>query len=252
MLIKRMIKESKINSSNINPIYSDKTYLTNNNDWHQLDSVWKALQINNILKKNSITPLTVVDIGCGSGDIVYKLSKIYEKTKFTGFEVSPVAHKIAKKKKNKNIKFKLLNFKSQKKNSAWNEVKYDCLLCIDVFEHVEDYIFFLKSIKDKAKYKVFHVPLDLNLLTALRTQVLIWARYFLGHLHYFNKETALETLKYCRYDIIDYYITTPIFISKPTTIKQFLVKWSAKFIYYFSKDLAAKIFYGFSLIILTK
>jgi ubiquinone/menaquinone biosynthesis C-methylase UbiE len=94
-----MIKESKINSSNINSIYSDKTYLTNNNDWHQLDSAWKALQINNILKKNNVTPLTVVDIGCGSGDIIYKLSKIYEKTKFTGLEVSPVAPKIAKKKK---------------------------------------------------------------------------------------------------------------------------------------------------------
>jgi 2-polyprenyl-3-methyl-5-hydroxy-6-metoxy-1,4-benzoquinol methylase len=251
-----MIKESKINSSNINPIYSDKTYLTNNNDWHQLDSAWKASHINNILKKNKIFPSAVADIGCGSGDIIYNLSKIYKKTHFTGYEVSPIAYKIAKKKITKNIKFRLLNFRSLKKNNEWNDKKkgrdYDCLLCIDVFEHVEDYIHFLKSLKNKAKYKIFHVPLDLNLSTSLRSQILIWARYFLGHLHYFNKETALETLKYCQYKIVDCYITAPIFISKPTTIKQFLIKLLAKFICYFSKDLAAKLFYGFSLIILTK
>ena len=243
-----MRKLKKKFTSNINPIYSNKIYLANNNDWHKPDSVWKASHISNILRKNKIFPSTVIDIVCGSGDIIYNLSKTYNTTKFTGYEVSPIAYKIAKNKVTKNIKFKLLNFVSLKNKRK----EYDCLLCIDVFEHVEDYIFFLKSIKNKAKYKIFHVPLDLNLLTSLRVQILIWARYFLGHLHYFNKETALETLKYCQYQIIDCYITAPILISRSNTIKQLLVKWLAKFIYYFSKDLAAKLFYGFSLIILTK
>ena len=236
---------TRLNLNKVNKIYSDKTYLSNNNDWHSSDSKWKANHINYILKKNNIYPDSVVDIGCGSGDIICNLSLLYKKTLFHGFDVSSDAYKIAKKKNNKKIKFKILNLKLLKH-------KYDCLLCIDVFEHVENYIFFLKSIKNKAKYKIFHIPLDMNVIGLLKIGIIIWARKYLGHLHYFNKYTALLTLEYCEYKIIDFYITTPIFITKPNTLKQHLLKFFAKIIFIFSKNIAAKLFPGFSLIVLAE
>jgi 2-polyprenyl-3-methyl-5-hydroxy-6-metoxy-1,4-benzoquinol methylase len=236
---------SKFTINKVNKIYSDKTYLSNNSDWHSSDSKWKTNHINYILKKNNIYPLSVVDIGCGSGDIIYNLSLLYKKTLFHGFDVSIDAYKIAKKKTNKRIKFKILDLKSI-------NYKYECLLCIDVFEHVENYLYFLKSIKNKAKYKVFHIPLDMNVIGLLKTDIIIWARKYLGHLHYFNKKTALSTLEYCKYRIIDSYITTPIFISNPNTFKQYLLKYLAKTVALFSKNYAAKLFPGFSLIVLAK
>lgn len=236
---------SEFNLNKFNKIYSDKTYLSNNSDWHSSDSKWKTNHINYILKKNNIFPLSVVDIGCGSGDIIYNLSLLYKKTLFHGFDVSIDAYKIAKKKSNKRIKFKILNLK-------YLNYKYDCLLCIDVFEHVENYLYFLKSIKNRAKYKVFHIPLDMNVIGLLKTDIIIWARKYLGHLHYFNKQTALSTLEYCGYRIIDVYITTPIFISNPNTLKQYLLKYLAKIVALFSKNYAAKLFPGFSLIVLAK
>jgi 2-polyprenyl-3-methyl-5-hydroxy-6-metoxy-1,4-benzoquinol methylase len=236
---------NKINLTKVNKIYSNKTYLSNNKDWHSSDSKWKANHINYILKKNNIYPYSIVDIGCGSGDIICNLSLLYKKTLFHGFDVSIDACKIAKKKNNKRIKFKMLNLKSL-------NYKYDCLLCIDVFEHVENYLFFLKSIKKRAKYKVFHIPLDMNVSGLLKTDIIIWARKYLGHLHYFNKQTALSTLEYCEYRIIDFYITAPIFISNPNTFKQYLLKYLAKTIAFFSKNFAAKLFPGFSLIVLAK
>lgn len=34
-------------------------------------------------------------------------------------------------------------------------------MLIDVFEHIEDYMDFLRSINSRAKYFVFHIPLDM-------------------------------------------------------------------------------------------
>jgi len=45
---------------------------------------------------------------------------------------------------------------------------FDSLLCIDVFEHVEDYIGFVKTLKSKATYKIFHIPLDISVLSVIR------------------------------------------------------------------------------------
>ena len=44
---------------------------------------------------------------------------------------------------------------------------YDLILCIDVFEHVEDYIGFLKTLKNKSKYHIFNIPLDMCALKVL-------------------------------------------------------------------------------------
>ncbi len=45
-------------------IYEDGTYLDNNPGWHEEDSPWKAKQIDNIIKKNSLNPKTICEVGC--------------------------------------------------------------------------------------------------------------------------------------------------------------------------------------------
>ena len=81
---------------------------------------------------------------------------------------------------------------------------FDLLLCIDVFEHVEDYIGFLKELKKKANNHIFHIPLDITVSSVLRNTMMS-ARQSVGHLHYFTQETALATLKDSGYEIIDYF-----------------------------------------------
>ena len=78
-------------------------------------------------------------------------------------------------------------------------------MAIDVFEHVEDYFGFLRKLREKAEYKIFHIPLDLSVQTVLRSSPIIKGRKSVGHIHYFTKETALETLKDTGYEIIDYF-----------------------------------------------
>jgi hypothetical protein len=77
---------------------------------------------------------------------------------------------------------------------------------MDVFEHIEDYLGFLRTIRSKADYKIFHIPLDLTVVSVLCGEM-TKRRMTDGHLHYFSQETAIATLKDCGYEIIDGFLT---------------------------------------------
>ena len=74
------------------------------------------------------------------------------------------------------------------------ETFFDLLLMLDVFGHVEDYMGLVRSVRSKAKQKLFHIPLDLSVQAVVRKNGLLLRRDHHAHLHYFTKETALRTL----------------------------------------------------------
>src|SRR5690606_2619873 len=75
------------------------------------------------------------------------------------------------------------------------ESPFDLVLCLDVFEHVEDYIGFIRGLRGLGGRFVFHIPLDMNAQMVLRGEPIRRVRDVVGHLHYFNKDTALATLE---------------------------------------------------------
>ncbi|GAH09262.1 unnamed protein product, partial [marine sediment metagenome] len=120
---------------------------------------------------------------------------------YTGYEISSQAYQICKSKENQKLKFKLKDITKEKNDYS------DLLLIIDVLEHVEDYFLFLKKIRPLARYKIFHIPLDMTVKNILIKNTFKEKRRLVGHIHYFSKETVLETLKDCQYQIIDYFFT---------------------------------------------
>ena len=60
----------------------------------------------------------------------------------------------------------------------------DVLLVIDVFEHVKDYINFLSRCKNLAKFKVYHIPLDIHVSSVVRDNFNNLRRES-GYIHYF-------------------------------------------------------------------
>jgi hypothetical protein len=60
--------------------------------------------------------------------------------------------------------------------------------------------------KNRAQFKVFHIPLDLSVQGLLRGSPL-YARTTVGHLYYFVKDTALATLADCGLEILDWNYT---------------------------------------------
>jgi 2-polyprenyl-3-methyl-5-hydroxy-6-metoxy-1,4-benzoquinol methylase len=229
-------------------IYTEENgeYLKNNPTWHIEDSPWKAKQILKMLSRNPINPKSIAEIGCGAGEIVNQLHQAMPNdVSFTGYDISGDAIGLAKQREKDRLKFEHSNFLEI--NS-----KYDLVLMMDVFEHVEDYLGFLKQCKSKAKNTIFHIPLDITMMKIWKNG-LISKRKSVGHLHYFMKETALATLVDSGYEIIDFFYTEEfIDLSVRKTIKSKLFYVLHKSLYKINKDLAVRMFGGVSLLVLAK
>lgn len=228
-------------------IYTEENseYLNLTGTWHKELSPWKADKVHQILTKNNISSSRVVEVGCGAGEILHSLNQMYNDNNviFDGFDIAVDAIKIAKEKQAPNVKFYLEDFLEKETNL------YDVLLMIDVFEHVPDYMGFVSSCRERAKYKVFHIPLDIHLSSLIRNKM-IDARKEVGHLHYFTKDTALATLNDCGYSIIDYTYTKGSQTSKK--LKSRIANIPRRLLYPIAKDLTVKLFGGYSLLVLAK
>ena len=228
-------------------IYTEENseYLRNHPTWHIEDSPWKAKQIIKILKQNSINPKSIAEVGCGAGEI---LNQLYQSMSndviFTGYDISNDAIRLAKQREKKRLEFK-------QENILDTNSKFDLLLMIDVFEHIDDYLSFLKSCKNKAKNTIFHIPLDISVQAILRNKPML-ARKSSGHLHYFMKETAIATLVDSGYDIVDFFYTAGSLDLPRKTLKSKIAVLPRKLMYKANKDIAAKLLGGFSLLVLTK
>lgn len=225
-------------------IYEDGTYLKSNETWHVEDSPWKARQIAAILKRHAITPGSFCEVGCGAGEILKQLSNIFPSANFMGYELSPQAFEMCKSRESERVSYCL-------KNICAEDIFYDCLLCIDVFEHVEDYIGFIRLLKSKAVYKIFHVPLDISVWSILRSS-LMSSRLIVGHLHYFVRETAIATLTDCGYEVIDCLYTKPIDDFPAKTLRAKIIRLPRRILFALAPHFAARLLGGFSCLILAK
>ena len=105
---------------------------------------------------------------------------------FWGYEISPQAFELSEKRSNRSLHFELRGILQEK------DAYFELILLIDLIEHLEDYFNFLREIKPKSLYKIYHIPLDLSVQTALRSGPIIEARVSTGHIHYFTKEIAIQ------------------------------------------------------------
>jgi ubiquinone/menaquinone biosynthesis C-methylase UbiE len=226
----------------------NSSYLEANPTWHIQDSPWKATQILKMFERNSLKPSTVVEIGCGAGEILNQLhQRLPDKSiEFSGYEIAPDAFKLCLQRQKERLHY-------YQEDLLQTENKYDLLLMIDVFEHVDDYIGFLKEAAKKAKYKIYHIPMDMSAYGIL-TNYPIGARKQVGHLHHFMKDTALATLQYTGHEVIDWFYTAGALELNNKGLGFFgtIINMLRKFMYWLKPDLAVKTFGGFSLIVLTK
>lgn len=226
-------------------IYNDGSYRENNPDWHAIDSRWKAKLIASLLARNSVEFGSCVEVGCGAGQILGRLAELIPGKSYTGYDVSPDAARLWRLAQQTPVSYRLADFRST------SEV-YDLLLLIDVIEHVEDYMGFLRSVSQRAHWYVFHVPLEMQLSALLRDRQL-HSRHQVGHLHYFSRATALATLADTGYQIVcDEYTHLAQETQegrRPLTRLANVVRAGMQSV---STDLAAKLLGGYSLLVLCR
>lgn len=231
--------------SAVHGIYGDGAYLRRNPTWHVEDSPPKARQIEKMLRRNGLMPRTVAEIGCGAGEILVQLQKTFPDSDYFGFEVSPQAFSLCREREGSRIHFQL--------KDLLEEAEYfDLLLAIDVFEHIDDYLGFLKRLRGKARFKIFHIPLDLSLQTLFRVSPILKQREVVGHLHYFFKDTALATLKHCGYQVIDSFYTPAAIDGAHPSLGTQMLNIPRKFMFSINADVAVRILGGYSLLVLAR
>ena len=94
--------------------------------------------------------------------------------------------------------------------------------------------------------------LDLSVQTVLRVSPLIRDRQRYGHIHYFNKETALRLLIDLGYQIIDYFYTAVALDLPSTNFKNLVMRLPRKLGYSVNMDMAVRLLGGYRLLILTR
>ena len=165
---------------------------------------------------------------------------------FSGYEVSPQAIEMCSRKAKKNLQFFLKDLLAER------GVLFDVVMAIDVIEHIEDYFGFLRKLRAKGRYKVFHIPIDLSVQSVLRCSPLLEGRDKVGHIHLFTKETALASLKDAGYEVVDYFYTRGSLELPKRGWQTNLMRLPRKLSFSVHQDLAVRIFGGFSLLVLAK
>lgn len=231
-----------------NDLYTDGAYFKNNPTWDVEDSKWKAAVIFKLLQQNNIAITQVTEVGCGAGGNLVELSKLNNSIKnLTGYDISSQAIELAKK--NTTDKIFFFNEDITKNEGLHTEL----MLVIDVVEHVDDFYGFLRKIKSKSKYFVFHIPLDLSCRTIMKPHVLLQQRQSVGHIHYYTKELAEWALRDTGYEIIDWVYTKPVVDTQPAnSIKRGVKKILRNISFALNKDRSVKKWGGYSIMVLAK
>lgn len=227
-------------------ISKNSEYLNKNKTWHIEDSLWKSQQIIRIISRNGLKLNSIMEISCGAGEILVQLQKCYtsQKISFTGYDIAPDLAPFWETRSNYQLNFHL-------GDPTENNNRFDLLLMIDVFEHVEDYLGFIKKANKLATYKIFHIPLDISMLSILRNMP-IYFRKSVGHLHYFTKETALATLNDCELEIIDYFYTPGSIELHNQKLRTKIMNIARILLSLINKDWTSRILGGYSLMVLAK
>jgi ubiquinone/menaquinone biosynthesis C-methylase UbiE len=180
-------------------IYKDGRYAANNPACGEENSGWKARVVLRMMEKSGVTPRTICDVGCGSGGVLEYLHGVLgPEVSFTGVEPMPEAFARCSSKSRERLAFH---------HGVATELSkvFDLVLVLDVFEHVEDYMGFLRSLTRIGRQFIFHIPLDMTTQMVFRDKPIMRVRKSVGHLHYFSKNTALATLRDTGYEIQDWF-----------------------------------------------
>lgn len=231
-----------------NDIYVNGQYYSNNPHWDIADAGWKTDVMVQLLAKNKLSPEEITEVGCGAGQNLVELEKkISSARKLTGYDISPQAIKLAAEKVSAKISFYNEDITAKETYHA------NLMLVIDVVEHVDDYYGFLRKLRSKSDWFIFHIPLDLSCRTIMKPHIMLQQRQSVGHIHYYSKEMVEWALGDTGYEIVDWVYTKPVVDVQPAgSLKRLVKKILRNISFAVNKDRAAKKWGNYSMMILAR
>ena len=227
-------------------IYHDGTYLRNHPTWHAEDARYKTSDILTLLARHNLRPETVCEVGCGCGAILESLSRsLGPSLRCAGYDISEQAIALCRPREQENLRFFL-------GSPPAGNARFDLLLLIDVLEHVDDYLGFLRQLRRIGAHTILRIPLNISIQSVLfRSAPILDTRRACGHLHYFTRETALATLEDTGYRVLDSF---PTFSEAPAGMRpgRALLRACKRSLFRLRREWVARMFDGFSLMVLAE
>jgi len=225
--------------------YTDGTHRSFHPSWHREDAAWKAAQVAELLRRHGLTPASVLDVGCGTGTVLCELGvHLPSATQLVGYDVAADALDRTLVEREPRLDLRC-------GRPAVDE-HHDLAICLDVLEHVEDYLGFLRSIRPLAQHTILHIPLDASVQSILRVEPLLDLRRRSGHLHVFTRETALASVRSAGYEVLDSFYTRGALERPPRSSLALAARFPRRALFTVSPDLAARWLGGFSLLVLAR
>jgi SAM-dependent methyltransferase len=224
--------------------YFSGEYLAHNPDWHRQDCFWKASLVKDVLEEFKLEANSLCEIGCGTGDISVYLKKFYPQSEFSGYDISPQAERFWDRHIDTGVRFYCGDF------LTLNKEVFDCILLIDIIEHLSNPFQFLEGVVNRAKYFIIHFPLDLNSLSVLLEKPLLASRSRAGHIHYFTKGLALAILRDTGFRIVHCRYTNATSNGPGRNLKTRMAALPRRLVSFLDKDFGVRLLGGETLIVL--
>jgi 2-polyprenyl-3-methyl-5-hydroxy-6-metoxy-1,4-benzoquinol methylase len=229
-------------------LYTSGLYLKKHPGLHVEESPWKARQVLSMLERHDLRPRSICEVGCGAGEILRQLQlELDPQCRFWGYDISPQAVQVAKSRENERLRFMEADILRERQDA-----RFDVILLMDVLEHIEDHFGFLRELRKRAEYKLFHCSLTISLQTVLRRRGLLHVRDLYGMVNYFTKETLLQTLKDTGYEVLDHFYTRSCTDLRTRGLPSMLMRFPRRLAYRVNPDLAARTLGGYRLLVLAR
>ncbi len=226
--------------------YLSGAYLAHNPTWDEAFAPWKAAKIQRLLEDFRIAPRSVCEVGCGSGGILAALrGYLGDDCRLTGYDIAPDLKPFWDRQAAHAIDFRLADF-----SESPAAEHYDVLLLLDVLEHLENPLEFLRQALARADWFILHIPLDLHAQGALRSTPLVAARERTGHLHYWNRDLALAMLAECGLQVKHWEYTAGAVDLPTASWRRRLARYPRRALFALAPDLAVRLLGGYSLLVL--
>lgn len=210
------------------------------------DAAFKASNAIKLVREYDLHPTSILDVGCGSGKITYLFAREFD-VPTIGLDISPaaIAHAKATYKHDK-LSFDLLPVGQYPSMASLG-------LMFNVLENIDDYIGFLRKNSYKADYWIFNIPLKMNALNIIRAME-IHNRDHWGNLHYFSEKSALATLEYCGYQIVDSTLAITVLhsLKRKASIKPVIAALPRLLLMTLNRSIGVRILGGATLFVLAK
>jgi ubiquinone/menaquinone biosynthesis C-methylase UbiE len=194
-----------------------------------------------------VQPIAIIgEVGCGTGEVFRQLQLIMDsQCSFVGYDIAPQAIELSRARQNRRLQCRLGDIRKER------DAYFDLLLILDVLEHQENYFSFLRATRPLAPYKIFHTVLDLSAQAVLRKENLSKRRQITDDLHFFTKETFLQSLREEQYETLDWFYV-PRSSHRASGVAQKLLQLPRTVCFALDSDFAARLLGGYSLFVLAK